>query len=437
MSDKPNVNIYIFEDSSLPWAQLCAKVHQVNQGPHRAFSYTLHASGKEGIEGPTSYKAKRELIGSLGDELAIFIFDLDYEDKLKSGRISLNVFNQLDEECRRLLFTERFGVELIGSTVAKQDCAGLIVIASNIAVADKFNVLVGTYAEKSDQRLHWHHEPGSLSVSPGKSPEKLGSVIAKFESLRGEPQHRLLPWLARKWFSGETPSPDFMRHNWKNVPPGEREQAIAKLTEYFCSLVNEKTENVQKWLIKTTNDNAKMDGLWENLKTIVGACSKVHVANGNRFLSFPALAFVLGACCNKGGFAVLTGADFPFGLAVSSRIIAEDAKALLSDLIKCFTNLASGDGPHRAANEQLVIGCQTSASSFLAEFDIPFNSIDSKLKELEKAGDFVGENSGSCAPLARIRDRINKSPSAILKVSASTKGKTVICIEAKTKGKRG
>jgi hypothetical protein len=398
----------------------------------------LAESNKEEIKNIEVYQRKRAIISRLNGP-CILLFDLKYENP------PLPILEELESLSTRLIPLKAgmkrpdgyqapptfrkpeeklHGLYLILEAMKNANWYGHIRIVSG-ADGQAENPKIIKYLFERNQRQDVSFSYCTQDLMNDAIGE-IEAAVAEFKKSQGSVRARLLPPTARRWFAVNNPVPTFMHHDWPEAKT-DQENALIELTRYFSGLSGGNEGDVQRWL-QTHIEAQTISKLWNNLKTVVGVGSLVHCADGNRFLWFPALAFVLSACCKTNGFAVLTGTTFPSGMPICENLSHENACVLMNAIIKCFSAVANGDGDKRQRGEPLVKRCETGGSHFTVTLDIPFQQLSTKLLELEKRIDDA-ETSGCCGPLLNVQRLLNASPPACLDVSSSNDGKTILAIK--------
>ena len=396
-------------------------------------------SNKEEISSQERYHKKLQLVRSLSGA-NILLIDLKYDNPMLDDLPatehpkfeSLRGIRELPPDGTRPAQPIRDAAQkthalyLIEVALANREWFGHIRIVSSAGPQNQNRALIDyLFAKLNRNDVSFSYSMGDDLV--GNPTGEVEIAIAEFKKAQGSVHARLLPPTAQRWFAVNNPNPAFMHHDWPEAK-SDQDNALAELTRYFCGLSGGSNQEVRQWLQQHVEAKT-ISKLWNNLKTVVGVGSLVHCADGNRFLWFPALAFVLSACCKTNGFAVLTGATFPSGMQICENLSHDKACVLMNAIIKCFSAVAKGDGDKRELDESLVMRCETGGSHFTVTLDIPFQLISAKLQELEARNSDETEISGCCGPLLSVKRLLDDSPPARLDVSSSNEGKTILAIK--------
>lgn len=396
-------------------------------------------SNKEEISSQERYHKKLQLVRSLSGA-NILLIDLKYDNPMLDDLPatehpkfeSLRGIRELPPDGTRPAQPIRDAAQkthalyLIEVALSNSEWFGHIRIVSSAGPQNQNRALIDyLFAKLNRNDVSFSYSMGDDLV--GNPVGEVEIAIAEFKKAQGSVHARLLPPTAQRWFAVNNPNPAFMHHDWPEAK-SDQDNALAELTRYFCGLSGGSNQEVRQWLQQHVEAKT-ISKLWNNLKTVVGVGSLVHCAKGNRFLWFPALAFVLSACCKRNGFTVLTSATFPNGMQICDSLSRSQAFALMSAIIKCFSALANGDGREKESGEPLVKSCETAGAYFAATFDIPFEQVNAKLQELETRNIDEVEISGCCGPLLKVQQLFGAFPPACLDVSSSREGKTVVAIK--------
>lgn len=265
------------------------------------------------------------------------------------------------------------------------------------------------------------------------------AAISEFKQAQGSQRARLLPYDAREWFAVENGKSkhSIMKHDWHGaegvVKSGKAQEAKKLLSQYFARILVENETCVNDWVQKLEVSD-EIDPLYQNLKWLVGGCSKLHGGDDAPYcLNYPVLAVVL-AACSPTPFLWLVNVKWPAGrtpLTAASRTSGQSALSLFDALVKLFKAFSEGDKGESAGKCLIVSPVKIETGRFEVIFNIPHESLLAAIEEARKMCSTTMKPHGTSQSFLEAEEQLERLSDATLRIQAHGK-LTQLIIECKT-----